>query len=112
MENKNSNILSVLAECKAACNNCLTSCLDEKDVKMMAKCIKLDLDCAKICEITADFISRQSDHAQHLIKECIEICTKCAQECVKYDMEHCQRCAVACKKCAEVCKNFEKELVH
>ena len=71
---------------------------------MMAACIKLDMDCAQICEITAAFISRGSDHAEHLKKECAEICRKCAEECGKHSHhEHCRECAEACRKCAEAC---------
>lgn len=112
MENHNSKLIVALAECAAACNNCLISCLDEEDVHMMSQCIKLDIDCARICQTTADFISRKSDYTGHLIKECIEICTNCVKECAKHDMEHCKRCAEACKNCAEVCKAYEGELVH
>ena len=80
-----------------------TACLDEADPKMMANCIKLDMDCAQICELTAAFISRGSAHADHIKKECAEICKKCAEECGKHNNEHCKACAEACKKCAEAC---------
>lgn len=105
MKNQNSQLLATLAECAAACNNCSTACLDEKDPKMMANCIKLDMDCAQICEVTAAFISRGSAHAKHLMKECAEICKQCADECSKHDHDHCRICAEACKKCAEACSN-------
>lgn len=32
----------------AECNHCATACLEEQDVAMLAKCIKLDIDCAEI----------------------------------------------------------------
>ena len=97
-------LLVILAECASACYHCSMACLDEKNVTMMTRCIKLDLDCAQICELTAAFISRGSNHAPHIIKECIEICRNCAEECGKHaDMEHCKDCAAACRKCAEAC---------
>ena len=34
--------------CAVACNHCAASCLYEPDVKMMARCIALDMDCAAI----------------------------------------------------------------
>jgi len=105
MKNKNSELISMLSECAAACNNCSTACLQEKDVQKMTQCIRLDIDCAQICEITAAFVARNSEHAMHLMKECAEICSKCAKECAKHsDMEHCKVCADLCKKCAEMCK--------
>lgn len=103
MKNQNLQLLAILAECAAACNYCSTACLDEADPKMMRSCIKLDMDCAQICELTAAFISRGSDHANHVKKECAEICRKCAEECSKHNNDHCKSCAEACKKCADAC---------
>lgn len=103
MENKNEKLLSILAECAAACNYCSTTCLEEEDVKKMAECIRLDMDCAQICALTAAFVARGSAHAKHLLKECAEICTKCAEECGKHEPEHCRKCAEACHKCAKAC---------
>ena len=103
MKNQQSKLLEILAECAAACNNCLTACLAEQDVKNMMECIKLNMDCAQICQVTTSFISRNSDHAKHLMKECTEICNKCAEECAKHKATHCQECAEVCRKCAEAC---------
>ncbi|HSH66161.1 MAG TPA: four-helix bundle copper-binding protein [Bacteroidia bacterium] len=104
MKDKNSQLISMLAECADACYKCSTACLDEKDVQKMTQCIRLDMDCAQICQTTAAFISRGSDHTKHLMKECAEICSRCAQECAKHsNMEHCKICAETCKKCAEMC---------
>lgn len=105
MRTRNKELLNALAECADACNHCSTACLQEEDVAMMAACIKLDMDCAQMCTLTAAFISRGSDHARHVMKECAEICRKCAEECGRHaDMEHCKRCAEACRKCADACK--------
>lgn len=104
MKNKNSELISTLSACADACYTCLTACLKEEEVQKMVKCIRLDLDCAQICQLTAAFISRDSDHAKQLMKECAEICSKCAQECAKHNhMEHCKICSEMCKKCAEMC---------
>lgn len=102
---QNTQLLPLLAECAAACNLCASACLGEKDVHMLAVCIKLDLDCAQICTVSASFVARGSLHAGHLLKECAEICLQCAEECEKHaHMEHCKRCAEACRKCAEACR--------
>lgn len=106
MKNENNALLTALAECAAACNMCLSGCLADNDPKMNA-CIKLDIDCAQICSTTADFVARNSDHAQHLLKECAEICGKCAAECEKHSQhhDHCKACAEACRKCEQACKS-------
>ncbi len=100
-------LIAALNKCAAECNHCATACLDEQDVKMLAKCIKLDIDCAQICSLTASLIARGSEHGKHLLKECAEVCDACATECEKHagmGMEHCRVCAEACRACAEECR--------
>lgn len=99
-------LIAVLNNCVAECNHCATACLDEQDVKMLSKCIKLDIDCAEICSTTASLLARDSDHGHHLLKECVEVCNACADECEKHSamgMEHCKTCAEACRACADAC---------
>ncbi len=102
---KNASLLAALHTCADACNHCTTACLSEKDVTIMAGCIRLDIDCAAICSLTASFIARGSVHGVHLLKECAEICTACATECENHaeKMDHCRECAEACRACAAVC---------
>lgn len=100
------NLEHVLIKCITACETCLTLCLQEDDVKMMVKCIQLDRDCADICALTARFVARNSNHAPHVMRECIEICQACYEECSQHDHEHCQKCAEACKECAEACQEW------
>ncbi len=105
---QNQQVLDALARCIAACEMCATACLHEDDIKMMVPCIRLDRDCADICRLTHAFIARGSDHAQHVLKECIEICQKCADECGQHQHEHCKQCAEACRACVEACKSYQK----
>lgn len=101
---ENSKLLAMLAECAAACNMCSTACLTEPNVQHMAECIRLDMDCAQMCGTTAAFVARNSMHAKHLLNACAEICTKCAEECGKHEVQHCRECAEVCRRCAEACK--------
>ena len=97
-------------ECAMECERCSSACLKEDDVKSMVNCIQLDRDCADVCTLTARLLARGSEHGIHMMKECAEICGKCAAECKKYShMEHCKRCAEACKKCAEVCQTMASQ---
>ena len=103
-------LIAALNNCAAECNHCFTACLDEHDVKMLAKCIKLDRDCADICMLTGSLISRGSEHGKHLLKECAEVCNACADECDKHaamGMEHCRKCAEACRSCAKACQEAQ-----
>ena len=102
----NPELLAALHKCADECNHCATACLEEEDVKMLAKCISLDMDCAQICSLTASLIARGSEHGKHLLKECAEVCKACADECENHaamGMEHCKKCAEACRACAEAC---------
>ena len=102
----NQNVLDALARCVAACEHCATACLGEENIKLMVPCIRLDRDCADICRLTAAFIARDSDHAPHVLRECIEICQKCHDECAQHQTEQCQACAAACKACVEACRTY------
>jgi hypothetical protein len=90
--------------CAAACDHCATACLGEDDVKMMARCIALDMDCAQICRLASAFMARGSESAAALCRQCAEVCAACGDECGKHQHEHCQQCAVACRRCADACR--------
>jgi hypothetical protein len=102
---KNRELINALNNCIAECNHCAAACLDEEDVKKLANCIKLDLDCAQICQLIVALLSRGSIHARHLLKECAEVCSACAEECEKHaaHMDHCKKCAEVCRQCADAC---------
>lgn len=104
--NINSDLVKILNDCASSCNYCAAACLSEKDVTMLAACIKLDIDCAEICSLAANLLSRNSPHGKHLLQECAEVCGKCATECERHapHMDHCRECAEACRKCEAACK--------
>lgn len=106
MHTQNKTLLTALADCMAACEHCATACLGEADVKMMVRCIALDRDCADICALTARLVARGSEHGQHMLRECAEVCRLCAEECEKHaaHMDHCRECAAACRRCEEACR--------
>ena len=106
MHAQNQSLLDALNACIASCEHCATACLSEQDVQMMARCISLDRDCADICALTARFLARGSEHAQHLLRECAEICKACGDECEKHGahMQHCKECAEACRRCEQACR--------
>ncbi len=93
-------------KCAAVCNHCASACLQEDDVKMMARCVQLDMECAVICYAAAQLMSLGSDKAGELCKLCADICDACAIECGKHETKHCQECAAACKACADECRKM------
>lgn len=93
-------------DCAAACDHCATACLSEDDVKAMARCVALDMDCAQICRTAAACMARGSEFAQQICKLCAEICAACGKECAQHKHDHCQECARACEACAEECRKM------
>jgi hypothetical protein len=75
-----------------------------KNIKMMAKCIQLDMECAAICYAAAQLMSLGSEKAKDICRMCADICEACGNECGKHQTEHCQECSKACKQCAEECR--------
>lgn len=90
--------------CAAICNHCASSCTQEENVKMMARCIQLDMECAAMCYASAQLMSLGSNHAKELCRLCADICEACAAECGKHQHDHCQECAEACRRGAEECR--------
>ena len=104
MHQQHQALLQALNACVAACEHCISSCLQEDDVQMMVRCISLDRDCADICALTARFVARGSAHAEHLLRACADMCHACYEECRQHQDEHCQQCAEACRRCEEACR--------
>ncbi len=99
-------LIDTVVACVVACNNCAAACLQEEDVKMMARCIGLDMDCAQICALSAAYLARNSEFAGQACDLCAQVCEACAAECSKHDDDHCRRCAEACRRCAGECRSM------
>jgi hypothetical protein len=99
-------------DCAQACTACADACLGEASPKSLSTCIRLDLDCAAICNAGGDILSRQTDFqiamARAIIEACATACGLCAAECEKHaaHMEHCRVCAEACRQCEASCERF------
>lgn len=102
--------LRACGACEIACRSCADACLGEQDINPLRRCIRLNLDCAALCDATVDVASRTySVDAAFLraqIELCARICETCAAECDKHahHHEHCKVCAEACRTCAEACR--------
>ena len=93
--------------CALACDHCAAACLREKEVQMLARCISLDIDCAGICRLAVNYMSRESECVSTICEACAEICEACAAECEKHSkMAHCRECAEACRRCAQECRRM------
>ena len=99
------SVIEALNACAAACDHCYDACFQEQDLHMMARCIRLDRDCAEICKMTASALARNSETAKTLLQACADICRECGTECAKHNQhEHCRQCAEACQACEKACR--------
>lgn len=87
----------------------LSHCLEKGGKHADPKHIKLLGDCARICNLSADFMIRQSDFYTSTCKVCAEVCTQCALSCESIaDDEMMRACVEACRKCATSCEEMTK----
>lgn len=101
------SFVAELQNCAATCNTCADACLSEDDVRMLAKCIGLNADCADVCTTTARLAGRVGHHQhavmRHQVEACQEICRLCAEECERHEHAHCKVCAESCRACEAMC---------
>lgn len=105
--------IRMLGDCAQACSACADACLAEQEVAALTRCIRLNLDCADVCEVTSRILSRQTggDPAavRALVEACAQVCHACADECAQhgqYGMAHCKVCADACSRCLTACEQL------
>jgi hypothetical protein len=106
MHDKFASCIRACYDCALACNHCASECLQEQDVKAMARCIALDIDCAEICALAAATMGRGSEMSKAICTACAEVCEACGAECDRHQMKHCQDCARACQQCAQECRRM------
>lgn len=111
MHTQNKDLLDALNSCVAACENCITSSLEEENVTMMAHCISLCRDSADFCTVTVRFHGRTSVHTQHILLECAEICKATGDECARHShLEFCRICVETCRRCEAACRAEHRKI--
>lgn len=104
------SLLSELADCAVTCTICADACLAEQNVARLLRCIRLNQDCADVCQTTARLLARHTESDINLLRQQLEACTLacqvCGEECAKHAErhEHCGICAEACRHCGQTCQ--------
>jgi hypothetical protein len=74
--------------------------------------LALLLDCAEMCQTTANSLLRRSPQHAALCIACAQICDACAQSCEAIgNDEQMQRCAKTCRDCAQSCRDMSKQAI-
>lgn len=98
--------------CAQACTACADACLSEEMVAELGKCIRTDLDCADVCEVTGRVLSRHTGYdanvTRAVLQACAAACKACGDDCAQHaDMhDHCKICADACRACEQACNTL------
>ena len=102
--------IEACVDCAQACTACADACLGEDMVAELTSCIRIDLDCADVCETTGRVLSRQTGYDAELTRAvllaCAQACRSCGDECERHASmhEHCKVCAEACRRCEQACR--------
>jgi hypothetical protein len=97
-------------ECHQICLASVPHCLDMGGEHATPEHIRLLLDCAEICQTSADFMLQGSDFYGRICEVCAEVCERCAQSCeslVAYDPKL-RECMGMCRVCAESCREIAR----
>jgi hypothetical protein len=103
-----------MQECIQACTDChnicietAAYCLQQGGKHAEASHIRTLLDCAEICQTSANFMLRGSLLHGRTCGVCAELCEACAQSCAPMgDDAQMQACAQICRRCAESCRRM------
>lgn len=95
-------------DCAQACTLCADACLSE-DPSTLVACIRLNQDCADICQTAGRVLSRQNEPDRRVLRAVLELTSKvaseCGTECQRHagEHEHCRLCAQACHHTQQAC---------
>lgn len=91
-------------DCHRICLETVTYCLQMGGEHADPAHIRLLLDCAEICQTSANFMLRGSELHGPTCAVCAEVCERCAQSCERMgDDAQMKACAEVCRRCAESC---------
>jgi hypothetical protein len=95
--------------CHAVCTMTAQYCLMQGGELASADHVGMLLDCAEICQTSANFMLRGSPYHAITCSACAVLCHACADACREFDDEELQQCAEMCASCAEHCEAMAAE---
>lgn len=103
-----------LLRCIELCTRCHDICLSALiyGVRMGGghaeeKHLRLMMDCAEICQASANFMLRESGFHARVCGVCADICESCADSCSSFSNDQrMQECVNICNECATLCREL------
>ncbi len=94
--------ITTLNQCHSMClSMAMTHVVESRSEVGRPQHMRMMLDCAAICAVTADLLAHKSQFHNRMCALCAEICEVCGQTCAASDMED---CAQMCRRCAAICR--------
>ncbi len=94
-------------DCHSICTTTLQHCLVLGGEHVRPEHVRSLMDCAELCQTSADFMLRGSELHTETCDVCAEACTRCADSCEHLgDDPQMQACADLCRRCAESCRHM------
>lgn len=98
-----------MEECIQNCLDChhvcletaMNHCLETGGKHVDPSHFRLMMNCAEICQTSANFMLSGSEHHKLTCGVCAEICRKCAEDC--RELEGMEECVSVCGRCADSC---------
>ncbi|MBX6342847.1 MAG: four-helix bundle copper-binding protein [Thermomicrobiaceae bacterium] len=96
--------IQLCTECHQVCLETIAHCLQLGGPHAEEAHIRVLLDCAEICQTSANFMLRHSPLHSRVCAVCGDTCERCAEDCERFpDDEQMRRCAEICRRCADSC---------
>jgi hypothetical protein len=98
-------------DCALQCDSCYHHCMHKVTAgeKDHAKSMRLCVDCAEFCRLSATLSARESSLALYACESCAKACDDCAASCESFkDDKHMAECARSCRDCAKACREMVK----
>lgn len=92
-------------QCHVVCTMTAQYCLAQGGDHAALDLVGVLLDCAQICQTSADFMVRGSPYHTLTCHACAEVCRGCAEACAAMEgSEELAHCAEVCTACAQSCE--------
>jgi hypothetical protein len=99
--------IQLCSDCHNICALSLARCVAMGGAIAEEKHLRLIMDCAQICQTSADFMLRGSSFHGRVCGVCADVCESCADSCESFsDDAQMRLCAELCRECATTCREM------
>lgn len=112
MSKMDTTMQHAITNATACANSCLESinyCISMGGKHAEKTHLELLIDCSKICDISADYMLRESPFHGEICGICADVCDDCAKSCDQFKGDdQMADCAKKCRACADTCRQMAK----